>query len=331
MADFFVDRFVRVGSLDELVTKMKNKSAKGGGGSIRGIRQTEIKGGNAVNLGYALGLLGANVNLIAIADSLPAEMLRSTFAGIPNVNLQLVKGTSGYTIAFEYKDKGREVNVMVSDAGDLSSFDGSSFTQENKDSISKSKIVAVTNWSANTKGNELCERVFSFAKQNGARTFFDPADPSDSVQMLPGLKSRVFDKGLIDYVSLNENEARVISKVLLNHDLPQGYSFDDLTKTATILSDSTGTIVDIHTRPISLSAKGKDVIARKCHLVESKTVTGAGDVWAAADLSGYLTMLTTEDRLSFANSAGGLYVSRESAATPSLTEILEFMRNDSNH
>ena len=74
MIDYFVDRFVRINNLNELISLMKKKSSAGGG-SVRGINQTEVKGGNAVNIGYALGVFRANVNLVAIANSLPTEML----------------------------------------------------------------------------------------------------------------------------------------------------------------------------------------------------------------------------------------------------------------
>ena len=53
LADVFIDRIVKVPDLDKLVTDAKAKSAVGGG-SIRGIKQTEIVGGNATNIAYAL-------------------------------------------------------------------------------------------------------------------------------------------------------------------------------------------------------------------------------------------------------------------------------------
>jgi len=331
MPDYFVDRFVRFDSLDNLVAKMKRRGIVGGGGSIRGIRQTELKGGNAVNIGYALGVLGTNVNLIAIADSFAADILRSTFSKLPNVDLQIVNGKPGYTTAFEFEARGRHVNVMISDVGDLAHFDGTKFSRRNLKSIARSDIVAVVNWSANRKGNNLCKKVFSLAKKNGAKTLFDPADVSGQKHLLPELKRAVFDERLVDYISLNENEARIISGVLFNHKLPRVYSEIELKKTAKMLSEGTGSTVDLHTRELSISANGNEVVSKPCHRIKQKTVTGAGDVWAAADIAGYLTEMNIEDRLSFANSAAGLYVSKESAATPSLSELIHFMEANRNH
>ncbi|MGH2637745.1 MAG: PfkB family carbohydrate kinase, partial [Rhabdochlamydiaceae bacterium] len=147
-------------------------------------------------------------------------------------------------------------------------------------------------------------------------------------ELLHEFKRSVLDRGLVDYISLNDNEARIISSVLCNHDLPQNYTADDISKTARLISDRTGSRVDIHTGTISFSSQDRDVVSANCHRVLQKTVTGAGDVWEAADLMGYLTGLDTEDRLRFANAAAALYVSRESAATPTAQEILEFMEEE---
>lgn len=331
LPDYFVDRLVRFDSLDTLITEIRKKSSESGGGSVRGIRQTEVKGGNAANLAYALGVFGSNVHLTAIANSLPAETLKITFAQFSNVSLEIIPGAAGYTTAFEFREKDHHVNVMVSDVGDLKSFDGSMLSKISLDNFAKSKIVAIVNWSANRKGNDLCLNVFSHAKRNGVKTFFDPADVSGQKDLLPTLKREVFDRDLIDYVSLNENEARIMSKVLFSHVLPSNYTHSDLVKTALKLADGTGSTIDLHTRSVTITATNSLATSISCHKVEQRTVTGAGDVWGAANIACYLVDLSSEDRLYFANSAAGLYVSRESAATPTLNEIFKFMKTRPSH
>lgn len=325
MVDFFVDRFVRVENLERLMTLMRNKRRQGGG-SVRGINQTEVKGGNAVNIAYALGNLRANVNLLAVANSLPAEFLRSTFAGLPNVDLRVIDGNPGYTVAFEFKEKRRHVNVMISEIGDLANFDGGELSKYDLKRVNEAEIVAVVNWAANSKGTDLCKRIFTLARKSGARTFFDPADITGLQDRLNVLRSSVFDDGLVNYVSLNENEARVMSKVLFKHKIPLDYTVDDLRMAASILSHGIGSVVDIHTARVSVSAAENEVVSANCFKVKQKTITGAGDVWAAADLAGYLTSLEARDRLDFANAAAGLYVSGESAIPPTLDEVLDFMK-----
>lgn len=330
MIDFFVDRFVRFENLDDLVSAIRRKGEQGGG-SVRGIRQEEAKGGNAVNLAYALGVFGAEVNLLAVANSLSAEILLATFRNLPNVHIQTIQGDPGYTIALEYRLKSRRVNVMISDPGDLGNFDGTKLSDSNLYQVSHSKIVAIVNWAVNAKGNELCRKVFSLAKKHGALTFFDPADLTGQQIRLKELKQLVFDSGLVDYVSLNENEAREMSKTLFRHNLPHNYTTQDLKKAAAILSDGFGSVVDLHTSKFSVSARGRDVVSEGCLRVAQKTITGAGDIWAAANLAGHLAGLKGSDRLIFANTAAGIYVSREDAIAPTLDEVYRTIRDNYNH
>jgi ribokinase len=329
LPDYFVDRFLRIDSLDDFVSLIKKKSEEGGGGSIReGIIQDEVKGGNAVNLGCALGMYGVKVNLFAIANGLSSQTLKCVVDRLPSVNLELVEGRSGYTVALEFMDGGRPVNVMVSDIGDLEKFDGSSLKKMHWGIIKQSKIAGVVNWGSNKLGSELCKRLFGFARQNGVKTFFDSADVSELQSNLPAFKRMILDERLIDYFSMNDNEARIMARIFSKHALPQSYSEDELKSAALCLADASGSRVDIHTRRLSLSCVGKDVTVAYCHKVDQKIVTGAGDVWDAANILAYLTGLEADDRLHLANAAAGLYVSRLSAEPPTPQEVLQFMKSE---
>ena len=63
LADVFIDRIVKVENLDELVKQTKYKASVGGG-SIRGIKQREIIGGNATNIAYSLVKFGNESNIM---------------------------------------------------------------------------------------------------------------------------------------------------------------------------------------------------------------------------------------------------------------------------
>ena len=325
MPDYFLDRFVRIHSVDELMAAIKKKASEGGGGSIRGFSQSEVKGGNAVNLAYSLGKFGACVNLIAIADSFSERTLLATFDRMHNVKVDIVKGRAGFTVALEFIEGKKHVNVMVSDVGDLAHFDGSSISDPSWNRIDASKFVCVVNWAANNSGSELCERVFSRAKMHGSKTFFDPADLSGMLENIHKMKRIVFDKGLVDKMSINENEARVLSNALSSYVLPRDYSAAELEKVARLISEATHSVVDLHTSTMSISCLGSDCVIVPCQSVRQKTVTGAGDVWDSADVIGHLLDWSPEQRLNFANAAAGLYVSRESAEPPSLDEVLDFI------
>lgn len=328
LPDYFVDRFVRIEDFDELAREIDQKGDEGGGGSIRGVRQSEVKGGNAVNLSYALGSLGAKTKLITIANSLPAEMLKSTFKSLSSVNLDIIDGHPGFTVAIEFKKNERIVNVMVSDTGDLRDFDETKLRESHWRDISQSRLVCLVNWSSIKKANDLTEKIFTYALDRGVDTFFDPADVSEKAGDLPGLKKQVLDKGLIKYFSMNDNEARIISRILASHRLVQDYSTDDLSKTIKVLADLTGERVDIHTHRFSMSCFQRDVVIAQCHKLTQRTITGAGDVWDAADLAGYRTGLSDEERLCLANGAAGLYVSKDDTVAPNGAEVMEFLQNN---
>jgi len=326
MPDYFVDRFVRVHSIEELTDAIIRKSSEGGGGSIRGVKQSETKGGNAVNTAYALGKFGAYVHLLAIADSLPALSLANVFQPFSNVKLEIAKGSAGYTVAFEFLKEKRHVNVMVSETGDLEKFDGSAISEGYWQSISRCKIDCVLNWSSNQYGTELCERVFGFGRKHDSITFLDPADPLELEHKLPYLRKRVFDEGLLDILSLNENEVSIFSRAFLNTKLPSSFDNYDLEIAVKKISEMTGGTVDLHTKGISMSCTSGECTKIDCYKVEQRTITGAGDVWDAAEIIGYLANWPPEVRLHFANAAAGLYVSRETVEPPSMPEIIQFVR-----
>ena len=99
MHDYFVDRLVHVGSLGGLTRSVEAKAATGGGG-LHGIRQSEIRGGNAVNLAHALGRLGLRTLLVTHTETAHEGLLRKSFEGL-DVELRLKPLKAGMTVAFE--------------------------------------------------------------------------------------------------------------------------------------------------------------------------------------------------------------------------------------
>jgi ribokinase len=69
MPDFSTDRIVTFTSQKQLLDALSEKS-KHGGGALRGISSTDVKGGNAINIAYCLAKLGAKVKLFTIADGI---------------------------------------------------------------------------------------------------------------------------------------------------------------------------------------------------------------------------------------------------------------------
>ena len=78
---------------------------------MHGIRQSEIRGGNAVNLAHALGRLGLRTLLVTHTEAAHEGLLRKSFEGL-DVELRLKPLKAGMTVAFEER-----VNVMLGDGG----------------------------------------------------------------------------------------------------------------------------------------------------------------------------------------------------------------------
>ena len=122
MPDFFVDRIIRLESKEKLFDALAEK-AKQGGGSVRGVPTTDVKGGNAVNVAYCLAKLGVKVALFTVADEIGAAMIRQAFSQFGDrATLRIANGKSGLTTAFEFPHEDTRVNVMVSDIGDNAHF-----------------------------------------------------------------------------------------------------------------------------------------------------------------------------------------------------------------
>ncbi|MCX8192150.1 MAG: PfkB family carbohydrate kinase, partial [Nitrososphaerales archaeon] len=304
LPDFFVDRFVKFESLKDIFERLKVK-VEYGGGSIHGIEQFECKGGNAVNIAYALGRLGVETTLITLADDQTSPLLLKTFSELQNVELRIIDGKPGYTVALEFKEAGRLVNVMLSDVGDIARFHPSLLSDYEFNKICEAKMVVVTNWAANYNfGTELALKVFEFGKGAGVRTLFAPADFTTRLSDFRGVIDSILKKGLVDVLSINENEASGLAKLMNIAPLPSRFTELDVERVAKNLSLHLNTIVDLHTSICSATSDGKDAICVPCFKVDQRVSTGAGDVWDAGNIYGYLANFKAKERLIFANACG---------------------------
>src|SRR5256886_17568646 len=80
--DYYVDRLVLIQEFGKLSDAISKKADEGGGG-IHGVRQLEIRGGNAVKPGYALGRLGTRTFLLTHRDPADGASLRAGFKRMP--------------------------------------------------------------------------------------------------------------------------------------------------------------------------------------------------------------------------------------------------------
>ena len=323
LADVFIDRIVKVPDLDKLVTDAKAKSAVGGG-SIRGIKQTEIVGGNATNIAYALVKFGSETELFAIGDEFTRRLLDLRFQEFDNIKINMLKGKPGFTIALE-TDHNNDSNIMISDVGGIEKFNGIDITTNYLKIIEESDIVIISNWASNLDGNQLVNEIFSAAK--GSIRLLDFADLSTSTSRLQGLMDNMKNNKIIDVISLNENECRILGKFLDLKKISVEYTINEIKTMAADISSILGTIIDIHTPIGSCSASNGDVEFVESFPVKPMILTGAGDVWNAINILGLKKELSTINRLNLANASAASYISEFHNGDFSLLKVEDLLES----
>ncbi|MDE1812146.1 MAG: carbohydrate kinase family protein [Thaumarchaeota archaeon] len=318
--DFFIDRIIKIEDLDNLYKQILEKSKLGG--SIRGIPQTDLKGGNATNVAYALARLGCPVSLITIADKTSSQIIKETFSEFDKVSLSIINGKPGRTTSLEFNNAGSIVNVMISDLGDNENFGPEKLGTEEQNILANANAVIVTNWASNKKGTELSQ--FAFSKSASAFHFLDPADIQSRSEEFQQALFQLADK--LNSLCVNENECNILLK---QSGLDTISGEKETRKLVLELAKKYLIPIDLHTSTGSYWSNGQEVEYAKSFQVQPKFVTGAGDVWDAANLLGYLTNLGNLERLLFANGTASLYVDNPLGIPPTMDEVLSFVRTNS--
>ena len=332
MPDFFLDYVLtHPGGLDEMTASFRNVAERGGG-NLSGWKHAVGRGGNASNVVAQLSKLGCEVVPIIETDELGRIVLEHFLKG---VDLSHVKatGTMSRTLALETEHAGRRVNIMVSDPGSLSQFGPQKLTDEDKKLITQADFVCVLNWNQNQKGTDLAETVFTLAKKGKAVTFFDPGDPAIRMGEVAGLNERVLTPGLVDVLSVNENELTILAKTVTED--TSGAQSDSGIEDDSAMQASDGPLfgaasvfsmmiprVDLHTPEFSATFVDGQRLRVPCAKFKPEKVTGAGDVWNAADIYAQGIGLGHKDRLIFANAACAAYLQKQGLDPATLQEVV---------
>ncbi len=321
MPDFFLDYILAyTGNLEEMTSSFLDV-ARRGGGNLLGWKHVVGRGGNASNVVAQLSRFGCEVIPIIETDVLGRKILEHF---LKDVDLSHVKttGSLSRTLSFETEHGGRRVNIMISDPGSLAEFGPEKLTEADKKLVRDADFVCVVNWNQNLKGTDLAETVFSLAKKEGkAVTFFDPGDPTPRASEIQELNQRVLTTGLVDVLSVNENELVRLAAGVAEQPSESDVAEDPLFGAASVFSMMGGR-VDLHTPDFSATFVDGQRLRVPCAKVKPLKVTGAGDVWNAADIFAEGIGLEHRERLLFANAACATYLKVQGLEPPSLADVI---------
>ena len=332
MPDFFYDRLINVEtepaeffSAIEDVTNRK-------GGSIDGITQLEIRGGNAINTASALASLGVKVTPIVASNEMGFQQIKSHLRRY-RIDLSHVKiaKQASLTTALEFKTQYGKANVMLRDLGSLQNFGPSDLSETDYEVIEKADYVCVFNWAGTKKfGTALARNVFYKTRMRGkGKTYYDTADPTSNSDRILELMQNVLKTNLIDILSLNENEA-ISYAAILDDNIRTSQKKQCIEKmaieAARVLVKHLTARIDLHTTAFSATfTKKKEVIA-PTFKVNALRATGAGDAWNAGNILGDGCSLSDKCRLALANAVSAYYISNTGGEHPTLKKLYEFIK-----
>jgi len=330
MPDFFLDRLISLSCYVEDFSKILANIVKRKGGSMDGIEQTELRGGNAINTASALASLGMNVTPIVCTSKLGLQLIKF-YLRFSRVDLSHIKifRKSSITTAVEFRIENGKVNAMLRDVGSLADFGPHHLNSDDFKVIENADYICVFNW-AGTKyfGSELAGTVFRHVKEKGkGKNYFDTADPTPNKGKIPELVTNVLQSKYVDILSVNENEAICYASELSDEvkELRKILEFPELAKeSARILASHLSARVDLHTTgfAVTFTKKGETVIP--AFQVPVLRATGAGDAWNAGNIVGDAFGLSDGCRLALANAVAAYYISNSNGMHPTRKQMIRF-------
>ncbi len=333
MPDFFLDRLISLGKYDvPSFTKALAEVAERKGGSIDGIAQMDLRGGNAVNTASALAAMGAGVTPILCTNSFGLQQLRFRLKS-SRIDLSHVKTekSASLTTALEVRGENGKANVMLRDLGSLADFSPTSLTEKDFELIGKSDYVCLFNWAGTKKhGTELAKEVFRKVKSVGkGKTYFDSADPTPNRVRIPNLVNDVLKAGLVDILSLNENEAVIYASYFGR--FQTNLRSNDFAKlaleSARFLARQMDARIDLHATTFSGSFAKENEKIVPAFKVGALRATGAGDAWNAGNILADGNALSDECRLTLANAVSACYLSDPKGEHPTRERLINFLRH----
>ena len=332
LPDFFIDRIIQLKSKEHFFESILQKT-KYGGGSIRDFNAIEKKGGNAVNVAYALATLGVKVVLFTIADKVGSAFLSNTFSKFGDIiQLRINDGSNGLTTALEFHSEngGASENIMLNHLRGIADIGPEIINSDSDLSIlNDSSAVVFLNWGSNNRGSNLLEYVF----KNSPISSFHFLDPADIDNRKSEFKEMLLqNKDNIDTLSINENECNSLCKAFdIEKNIINESSPTNLQKIIEELSTILGIEICLHTRSGSIWSNGSNSFFAKAFETNVVNLTGAGDCWDAGYILSTVAGSKIEDRLLFANAVASSYVGNIDGEPPTLEKVEKLLETNNTY
>jgi ribokinase len=333
LPDYFMDRIVNLPWTTMDFYEKVVQVAQRKGGSIDGISQTDMKGGNAINMASALSNLDVAVTPIICTSDYGLQQIKYHFRATPmDFSHVKIAGKASITTALEFRDDSGKANVMIRDLGSLADFSPQNLGESDYKLIEAADYTCLFNWAGTLRhGTELAKAAFTRAKQGKGRTYYDTADPNPNALHIPELIEQILKTPLIDCLSVNENEAVTYASHLDKSfgDRKGELSFEDTAmEAARILAKHFPARIDLHTTAFSASIKGTKEVVVPSFEVNVLRATGAGDSWNAGNLLADHNDLPDDCRLMLANAVSACYLSGADGAHPTRAKVSEFLKTN---
>ena len=332
LPDFFLDRLISLKWNPSEFSGLISDVAKRKGGSIDGISQSDMRGGNAINVASALANLGATVTPIVCTSEYGMQQVKYHFRDVAFDTSHIkVYDKASITTALEFKNENEKTNVMLRDLGALADFGPAKLNKSDYALIENADYTCLFNWAGTLKfGTALAQVVFGRAKTRGkGKTYYDTADPTPNSCAIAELMEKVLKSNQVDILSLNENEA-IIYATLLDKTLnnkKEHFVFAELAmEAARVLAKHLPARIDLHTRFFSATLDGKRETMVPAFKVKVLRATGAGDAWDAGNILGDHNGLSDQCRLTLANAVAACYLSDPEGKHPTWTKLYSFLK-----
>ena len=330
MPDFFMDRIINLGYTVETFTDLMLKVTNRKGGSLDGIPQTELRGGNAINVASALTNLDAKVTPIVCTSEHGLEQIKQIFKN-KTLDISHVKTCNrlSMTTALEFLSQSGKTNVMLRDLGDLADFGPKNLDESDNEVIKNADYTCLFNWAGTVKfGTALAKVIFKKAKNGKGKTYLDTADPLPNAKAIPDLIEQILETNLVDILSVNENEAITYAGFLdenLQSRREESAQNELSLEAARILARHLVARIDLHTAHFSATLKGNNEVVVPTFRIRVLRATGAGDAWDAGNIIGDHYGLSDECRLTLANAVSACYLQNQNGLHPIKDEVISFI------